>query len=239
MAKVYDNPEKYDNGKMTPMEWAEHIWYHYKWVLIIGACVVVFLLITVTQFFTNKSPDVSIMHVGPMYITPTAHDEMADTLATFSKDYNDDGEIKTDILDITVNKFTNEDESFTVNFDQNNESLRRFQVEIRSGDSVIYLLDEYYFDICIDEGLLTPLNQIIDDAYMPENVISGYGVKLSQLDVYSLPGLRTVPEGAVLCIRTSPEYDESIGRLTYSRSMEAWENNLLTFKKLIEYRKEQ
>lgn len=234
MKKIYDNPEKYDNGKMTPKEWAEHIWYHYKWVLIIGVLVAMFVVIALVQFLQNDEPDVRIMHVGPMYISPAAADKIEATLTPMSGDYNDDGEIHFNILDITINKFSNETSDLVVNYDENNEGYTRFQTEIRAGDSVIYLLDEPYFNICVEEGILAPFDEIIDDAYMPENVISGCGVKISELDAYSLEGLSSIPETAILCIRRSPAEDE----LSYGRSEEEWEGNRQTFVNIIKYRSE-
>ena len=75
MAQIYDNPESYDNGEMNFKEKVEHIWYHYKWVIIIGGIIAVFLLVGLVQFFGNKDPDVNVMHVGPMYLSPSATDK--------------------------------------------------------------------------------------------------------------------------------------------------------------------
>ena len=229
-----ENTEK-KTDKLTPKEWWENIWYHYKWILIFGMLIAVFLLYSLVQCTASKDPDVNIMHVGPMLISSASADQIESTLAGLSEDYNDDGAFKLDLLDITVNKFGNSESSQDpINYDHNNSGLQRFQTEIRAGDAYIYLLDEEFFKICVEEGLLTKLDSVIDDADMPENVIDGYGVKLSELDAYSLPGLSSVPEGAILCLRRSPEYDE----LKYERTVEAWEGNRCTFVNIIKYRSE-
>lgn len=217
--------------KLTFAEWWENTWYHYKWMIIFGAMLVALVVISCVQLFSNAKPDVDILHVGPMYISPEVAEDIEETVGGLSEDYNDDGEIAVNILDITVNKFGTTEEN-AVNYDENNAALQRFQTEIRAGDAVIYLLDEYYFDICVQEGLLTPLDEVIDDAYMPENVIDGYGVKLSELDAYNLSGLSGVPDTAILCLRRSPEKDE----LKYGRKQETWEGNRETFVNIIEYR---
>lgn len=234
MEAVMENKEQ--NEKLTFSEWLENIWYHHKWIIIFAGLMILFLLISVGQIASNSGADVSILHVGPMYISPEAQNRIEATLKDFSQDYNGDGEFMVGILDITVDKI-GDGQGGTVNFDQGNQGLQRFQTEIRAGDSVIYALDKFYFDICVKENLLTPLEEIIDDADMPVNTVKDengtvYGVYVSDLDAYSLSGIENFPEGAILCLRRSPEKDQ----LTYGRTQEDWEGNRKTFVNLIKYR---
>lgn len=219
--------------KMTFTEWMENVWYHYKWPLIFGGVIIVFLLLSFAQCQETKNPDVNILHVGPMYISDEAADAIETTLQDFAGDCDGDGEIKVEILDITVNKFGNESAGIdAVNYDKNNSALQRFQTEIRAGDAVLYALDKQYFDICVQEGILTPLEEIVDASYLPENTVDGYGIYISDLDAYELDGLSRIPETAILCLRRSPENDS----IKYGRSVEVWENNRSTLEKLIMYR---
>ncbi len=229
--ETYEVRESYNKPKLTFAKWVENTWYHYKWTIILGGAIVLFLVISLVQLLKNEEPDIQIMHVGPMYISPAASEEMEATVGEMGYDCNDDGKINVNILDITINKFSNEAGDVVVNYDANNEGYSRFQTEIRVGDSIIYLLDEPYFDDCVQENILAPLDEIIDDADMPEKVISGCGVKISDLKAYSLPGLSAVPETAILCLRKSPEKDE----ISYGRTKEAWECNKVTFQNIIKY----
>ncbi len=218
--------------KMSPREWFENIWYHYKWLIIFGTVLAAFLVISLVQFLSTKDPDVNILHVGPMYISAEVAETIETTVAKMSDDYNDDGEIKIEVLDITVNKFGNEEAGIDpINYDHNNNGLRRFQTEVRAGDTVIYAIDKEFFDICVKEGLLTPFEEIIDDAYMPENVIDGCGVYISDLKSYELDGLSRIPKTAILCLRRSPDKDD----IKYGRTMEVWEGNRDTFVNIIKY----
>lgn len=217
--------------KLTFREWLENMWYHYKWLIIFGGLLIMFVVISLFQYFSTNDPDVNILHVGPMYISPTNAEKMEETVGGLSKDYNDDGEMTVNLLDITINKFGTTEEN-AINYDQNNSGLQRFQTEVRAGDAVIYLLDKEFFDICVEEKLLTPLDEVIDDAYMPENVIDGYGVYLSELDAYELPGLSSVPDTAILCLRRNPEKDD----IKYGRTEEVWDGNRRTFVNIIKYR---
>lgn len=216
--------------KMSFGEWVENIWYHYKWLIIFGGMLVAFLAISIGQMAATKDPDVNILHVGPMYISSGAADRIENTMAQFTGDVNGDGKIKVDMLDITVNKFgTNE--SNAVNYDDRNKALQRFQTEIRAGDAVIYALDKEFFDICIEEKLLTPLNEVIDDAYMPEKTVEGYGIYVSELDAFELEGLSSFPKTAILCLRRSPDKDP----IKYGRTQEVWEGNRDAFIQLVKY----
>ncbi len=220
--------------KLTFSEWFENIWYHYKWMIIICTVLAVFLLVSLVQFLSNDEPDVDILHVGPMYINATAVDQIEDSLRLLAEDTNGDGEVNVNVLDITVNKFGTDKEQ-AQNYDHNNSGLQRFQTEIRAGDAVIYFLDEEFFNICLDEGLLTPLDEVLDDADMPDEVIEGCGVKLSSLDAYSLDGLSSIPSTAILCLRRSPEKDA----LKYGRTQEIWQGNRDAFVNIIKYRNEE
>ena len=92
--------------KLTPREWIENMWYHYKWLIIFGGAMIVFLVISLSQFLSTKDPDVNILHVGPMYISAEVAETIETTVGKMSDDYNGDGEIKVEILDITINRAT-------------------------------------------------------------------------------------------------------------------------------------
>ncbi len=219
--------------KLPFKEWCENTWYHYKWLILFGFVCVLFVVLSLTQCSRNKSIDVKLFHVGPMTISDAAAQQLKSTIADFAEDCNGDGEVNIDLLDITVNKFGNESAGIDpVNFDHNNKAQQRFQVEVRAGKAFLYALDKEFFDICVSEGVLTPFDQIFNESEMPENVIDGYGIKISDLDAYDLPGLSSVPETAILCLRRSPKDDE----LSYGRSEEGWEGNRNTFKNIVNYK---
>ncbi len=218
--------------KLTPREWLENIWYHYKWVIIVGVLLIVFVSVSLYQCGTNGEPDVNILHVGPFYISPEAADEMEITMSKLAGDYNEDGKFNLDVLDITINKFGNESAGVDVtNYDIQQSGYTRFQTEIRAGDAVIYLLDEEYFKMCVAEGLLVPLEDVVDDAYLPEKVIDGYGVYLSDLDAYELPGLSNVPSTAILCLRRMPKEGET----NYKNLSKVWDGNCKAFVNIFKY----
>lgn len=55
--------------KLTFREWLEHIWYYYKWQILILGLIAVFVIIATVQLFTKSDPDVGIMVVGKTTLT--------------------------------------------------------------------------------------------------------------------------------------------------------------------------
>lgn len=219
--------------RLSVGEWFENLWYHYKWLIIFGGLIALLLVMSLTQCIATKDPDVNILHVGPMYISPESGEQLKSSIASLSDDYNGDGNKRVDLLDITVVASSDEvSAGDMLGYDQASNALQRFQTEIRAGDSVIYLLDKRYFDMCMAEKLLTPLSEILDDADIPSKTVDGYGIYVSELDAFDLAGLSDVPDTAILCIRRSPDKDE----VKYpGRTMDIWNGNRKTFINLVKY----
>ena len=55
--------------KLTFREWLEHIWYYYKWQILILGLIAVFVIIATVQLFTKKRPGLGIMVVGKTTLT--------------------------------------------------------------------------------------------------------------------------------------------------------------------------
>ncbi|MBQ3230063.1 MAG: hypothetical protein IJO64_07895 [Clostridia bacterium] len=225
---------KENKEKLSFGEWVENIWYHYKWPIICFTVLGIFLIYSAVQLFSKDDPDIKMLHVGPMYVSPTDADALRGSVEGLSDDYNEDGEVIADFMDITIAKFKDADTGEFFNYDEHNKALQRFQTEIRAGESMLYVLDREYFDICMDENLLEPLDSFVDDVDMPENVIEGCGVLISELDAYELPGISRFSEDAILCLRRSPDKDE----ISYGRTDEEWNGHRRTFINIIKYRAE-
>ena len=221
-----------EKTKLTPKEWLENIWYHYKWLIIFGGLLVVFLAISLTQLLSNKDPDVSLLYVDKMYYSDLETD-IRTTTASLADDYNEDGKTVVDMLTITINEATDASGD-PIHYDFNNTNLQRFNVEITSGDATILILDPEYFGICVEKGLLVKLSDVIDDAYMPKNVINECGVKVSALDAFKLPGFCRVEEDAIICLRRFPKE----GEIKYGRTEEEWNGNKKAFVNIIKYKNE-
>lgn len=218
--------------KQTFREWAENIWYYYKWLVLFIGLMIVFAVICIVQLAQKDEPDVDVMFVGPgYYLDQASKDNLGDSFELISEDYNGDGKFTLNLLDITMPQL--ETSEGKINVDQYNTGLKRFEAEIRTSDAAIYILDREYFNKCMELSLLTPISDVIDDAYLPGNIIEGCGITLSELDIYSLPGFDRFPEDAILCLRRSPEKDA----IDYGKSASAWDGNRRSFVAAVKYKK--
>lgn len=217
-------------NKLSFKEWCEHIWYYYKWLIILGGLVVIFLLSAFIQLIFKAEPDVHILYVGKGSISVNGVNELTNFVESMIDDYNDDGKKICDYVDITA--LAAEESGQVFNADVNAAAITRFELEMRSGDSVIYLLSEYYFKEAKDLGVLAKLSDVLDSSAMPAKTYDEYGVYLQDLELYQAPGFKYLPGNTIVCIRRSPGKDE----IKYNRTIETYTANKLCFQKLITYR---
>ena len=214
-------------------EWFGDLWYRYKWLLIICAFLAVFIVISLVQLLSAKNADVKMLYVGPEYLNETARERLFTSIAALAPDYDGDGEVNTDLLDIVIRRYYDEsDPENYVRYDKDRESDKRFQTEIRAGDAVIYVLDSIYYKKCVDEGILAKLSEVLPPESMPAETLGEYGVELGKLNARLMPGLDVLPGDLVLCIRRSPDKDD----IKYGRAADYWESNRKAFENIIKYR---
>ena len=90
--------------KLTFREWLEHIWYYYKWQILILGLIAVFVIIATVQLFTKSDPDVGIMVVGKTTLTAEGTADFKEVCYSLMSDYNDDGEKSVNYLELTVSE---------------------------------------------------------------------------------------------------------------------------------------
>ena len=225
--------EEKKEERRTFGEWFGDLWYRYKWLLIICALLAVFLIISLAQIIGAKDADIKILYVGPEYLNEKARERLYGTIAGYAPDYDGDGEVNTDLLDIMIRRYYDEsDPSNYVRYDKDRESDKRFQTEIRAGDAVIYILDSVYYQKCVDEGILAKLSEVLPPEAMPAETLGEYGVELGKTDARLLPGFDVLPGDLVLCIRRSPDKDS----IKYGRAADFWESNRKLFENLLKYK---
>jgi len=66
--------------KQTFREWAENIWYYYKWLVLFIGLMIVFAVICIVQLAQKDEPDVDVMFVGPGYYLDQASKEIPSSL---------------------------------------------------------------------------------------------------------------------------------------------------------------
>ncbi|MBR5314827.1 MAG: hypothetical protein IKU45_05400, partial [Clostridia bacterium] len=58
------------------LKWLDNFWYHYKWHVIIGLFVIVFLVVAIGQMIDKDKVDAYVMYAGPTSFMPSEIDEM-------------------------------------------------------------------------------------------------------------------------------------------------------------------
>ena len=226
-----DESKKYSKRSPGFKGWAEYIFEYYKWPIFFGVVLVSAIIFAISQAASNANPDLSMMYVGPFYMSPAEQDKLGETVALLSGeaegDYNQDGRFRYNFLDLTISHLRDQ-EGIEYTYDDQNAAYTRFQTEMRAGDTVLYFLEPYFYRIALSEGIIAPLSELGID---PSLSYDGYGIPIGNLDCYELDGFSQMPAEAVVCIRRSPQADA----VSYGRTQESWEYHKDLFVKMTRY----
>ena len=215
--------------KLTFKEWLEHIWYYYKWQILILGLIAVFIIVATVQLFSKSEPDVGIMVVGKTALTAEGTEDFKEVCYSIMSDYNGDGEKNVNYLELTV---SDEDEANAAQYNFDQTALQRFNTEVTSGNSIIYLVNEAYYERLKEFGVLSKLSDVLPASAIPSETVDEYGVYLRELELHFAEGFRRLPGNLIVCLRRSPEEDT----ITYGRTMEYWRANQLFFRNMFEYK---
>lgn len=193
--------------KMTFRQKLENLWYHNKVALIVVPLFVIFIVIATVQLLTKDKPDANFLYMGPAAIAFQGEHHLQESISLVMKeDYNKDGKKYIDYIELTAldpkDDFDDEGGDFATGYttyDVQRTVGESFAAQIIAGDSMIYLLDEKYFNVAKDTNVLMPLSEAL--GYTPDFAVNEYAVYLSDLEVYYLPGFKLLPESTLICIR--------------------------------------
>ena len=192
---------------MTFRQKLENLWYHNKVAIIVVPIFVMFIVVATVQLFTKDKPDANFLYMGPAAIAFQGENHIQESISLVMKeDYNNDGKKYIDYIELTAldpeDNFDDESGDFATgytSYDVQRTVGESFAAQIIAGDSMIYLLDEKYFNVAKDTNVLMPLSEAL--GYTPDFAINEYAVYLSDLEVYYLPGFKLLPESTLICIR--------------------------------------
>ncbi len=209
-------------------EFFENIWYHYKWLILIVLTLGSLMIIGIAQMIGKGDPDVHILFIGQNYITAEGRKEAEKSLSKVIPDYNGDGKVSMDLVELTVTTIPGQSYDYVYQQD----AMTRFETEIRAGMSTVFIVEESFYDKITKLGLAAPLSVVFGEGKVPKNAFDEFSFRLRDLDIAEEAGFSRFPRESYVCIRHSPENDE----INYSRTMEDYEHNLDFFKKAVEYR---
>lgn len=248
-----------ENKKNKFVLWLEHMWWAHKWMILSIAAAILLIVFSTWSVFQRRKPDVNILYVGPVDLSISLQSLLEENLQDMIPDVNEDGKkvlainsmhaetkyadyIFTDESDYTVSdgEIIMNDPSqdleysrIVIDSDLDYDMRERFNMELTLGDSVIYIIEEYYYDLAFAMGVVAPLEDVLEPENMPETSRDGYSVYLKDLDIQHIPGFDVMPEDIIVCIRSYP--DNEAGEILYNKSRAEYDANVELFNQLFAY----
>lgn len=196
------------------LSWLDNFWYHHKWKVIIVSIFTFAIGICVFSMVNRESYDVSILYTGPHLFKTEEKDAVVLSFESVMKtDYNGDGKKCVDLFDMTA--FTNEQAESAIAQAENDGELliintysfntvsQSFSQQMLAGDSMICLLDPYWYGVILENGGLVPLASVLGSK--PEYACDDYSVRLCDTDFGKyFTSLSSIPEDTLLCLRSMP-----------------------------------
>ena len=190
--------------------WFQNYWYYYKWPVILITFFAGVILFCVLQAETREKADAYILYTGPHFFEMG---EKASLENAFAQILTQDEEGRRTVSIVDMPAFSDEeireasgdseDVSLLMkyapyNYDAVKEGFSR---QAFIGETVICLLDPYWFELLKENKGLVPLEEIL--GYSPDGMVDEYGVTFSTLafsDFFDVAG--KLPADTVICFRS-------------------------------------
>lgn len=150
--------------------WFKNYWYYYKWRVIIIAFFVGVIIFCAVQSGDREQYDVCILYTGPHMFEVGEKDTLSSSFTQImSEDYDGNGNKNVQIVDMTAFTDdqireaigTSDDPVLSVRYAPYtvDNVKSSFSKQVFSGDTVICLLDEYWYNILRDADGLVKLEE--------------------------------------------------------------------------------
>ena len=190
----------------------DNYWYHYKWVTLVAAFLIVVFSVCIIQSCAQKDSDISITYAGRAMFTEIDRKSIegvfADALPEeFEKDASSallsyyilskeqieemEKETHADGEDVYV------DRSFITSEKEN------FESQLQTDTSSILLLEPWLYREMVGNNqstqVIKPLSEIFGET--PEGALDNYGIRLGDTELYkNNPELSCLSEDTVICL---------------------------------------
>lgn len=187
--------------------WA-NVWYRNKWAIIFGSIGAIMLIVLFILVANRSKNDMKIMYTGPEYVLAKV-EGMTDKLTQLCPDYDENGEVSVALPTIT---YLNEEQREKVKTDivdaydrakidsANIESLNQFELQLMSGDIVIYLLDPELYELKA-KSVCLPLSEVLGYEVSDEIKYDESAIVFSKTDfaIY-FDDFDKLPADTVMCV---------------------------------------
>lgn len=190
---IEDDESEPDSEEEPPQEmtfWKkiENFWYHYKWVTIITAVVVIFGGYMIFDIVTKKKPDLTIIATPDNGISYRA-EELENFFEGFCDDINGDGEVYVSVAFAPLDPDSTSD-----NYAQANQS--KLFSTLSSARCVLVLSDDSS-DFSLENVTFSDLSGVIDSQY-----VSGSQLSLNSKLVQDALNWSQMPQDMYISMRT-------------------------------------
>ena len=226
----------------------DNFFYHYKWHSIVALFLVVVLTVTLVQACSKETFDVEVMYAGPKNLNDkqTVID-IQNAFATVATDENGDGKTVVRLVSYWVDEryyggegedMSGSDVAYFANNALNNE--KAYHDEIKAGNLSICLVSPHLFYQVHKEGGFMRIDELCPE--LDESMylvgeggsVNHYAIPLKNTDLGKLPGLASLPDDTILCLR-KPAYH----LLNASRLKKQHENSKEVFLNALRYTESQ
>ena len=220
----------------------ENFWFYHKWKVIIITFFAIVLIVGIVQMVNKTEADASVVIAVPETVTPIQSQEISAALQQFlPSDQNKDGKKEIDVHAYAIyseeefneaNQTETETEPNgdwhyvpTVNQSYNVEQYEQYTAYLQNGEAAVVFVSEYLYEKLRSSDRVLPLSEIFGEK-MPAGALSdGYGVRLSDLAIYSyVEALGMIPEDTVVCMLRPYVFGKTANEEKYSYAKEFYKN---------------
>ncbi len=222
------------------VKWLDNYWYHYKWITIGVAFLLVVLIVGISQANAKRKEDVTLVYAGQYQLNVRETDAIRSVFnAVMPEDFDGNGEKYTGIVEYQIyseeqiKKLEAETDEVGVHLDVNNQhnttNYQNFYDYVKVGESAICLLAPWLYKELNGSGRLLPIATALGEGCGYDEDVNG--VYLEDTELYKeYSALRVLPGDTVICFLRQPVLGKIANDENYQNEIEML-RAILTYSK--------
>lgn len=167
--------------KTFKQKWKNY-WYHYKGTTWMTVFILVLVVWFIHDMFFSSKPDLSIgiaTYTGVSYFT----EDISEDLGAYAGDYNEDGQV---LISASESYFNMEDAEMVSAYYQ------KFIAEISGGSELVFILDDFTYDVVLDNTEGESMFIDFGELYPDVNYIEGDKIDITEHPLGTLWHLKSL-----------------------------------------------
>ena len=241
-----EREEKLKGGELVIqnrfVRWLDNYWYHYKWPTIVVAFFLFVGVVCFAQCSTKEQGDVTVAFAGGYTLSAEEQARIAEVLCGIAPE-RADGKGKLEVMLSPYSVYT-EDEmkaaytdadgkldvySFNNAKQVSKDHLSTFGTYIMTGESAVWLVSEYVYEVQNLQKLAVPLTELYE--VPPAGAYDGYAIRLADTELYQYYDvLKKLPADTLIIMPQSYVWGESANTDSYTEFLNLY-HAIVDFKK--------